>query len=469
VRQRAGGQVDPGVARGGDDARRPVGDHGDEEHVVLATERVDGAHELGGFGGDLDGVGDGVHQELGPVAHLLRDERRGRALRVPGAARAHRDADRDKRQDDLGADRPDLHPRRPARARGSWARQSAAAPPSWIRPDVRSSAAMASTAASSGPPGANSGRCSREVSILMPASASRSPSTLIPRRRAMQSSASARFSAAKARVRPHARTMAAASRARRSSTSAASATTSNSSSGASPIASQAPTVITPARARITSVPLDVPRAMNARGARRVRSRDSSTSARVPVMPSIPPHLMMSPVDSIGPTAAKLQRPPGRRLGFGRRSLIMARPRAGMTSGDRFLMCAPRFYRVAYVINPWMEGNVGRTDAEVATRQWEGLRAELARRAGLDDVEPADGLPDMPFAANAGLVHDGTFIPARFRFPQRQPEVPPFTSWFRDRGYRVVPLPSSGTFEGEGDALFQPGAPLVWGGYGVRTS
>ena len=141
----------------------------------------------------------------------------------------------------------------------------------------------------------------------------------------------------------------------------------------------------------------------------------------------------------------------------------------MTSGDRFLMCAPRFYRVAYVINPWMEGNVGRTDAEVATRQWEGLRAELARRAGLDDVEPADGLPDMPFAANAGLVHDGTFIPARFRFPQRQPEVPHFTSWFRDRGYRVVPLPSSGTFEGEGDALFQPGAPLVWGGYGVRTS
>ena len=43
----------------------------------------------------------------------------------------------------------------------------------------------------------------------------------------------------------------------------------------------------------------------------------------------------------------------------------------MTSGD-FLMCTPRFYRVAYVINPWMEGNVGRTDAEVAMRQWERL-------------------------------------------------------------------------------------------------
>src|SRR5438128_5512115 len=141
----------------------------------------------------------------------------------------------------------------------------------------------------------------------------------------------------------------------------------------------------------------------------------------------------------------------------------------MTSEDRFLMCAPRFYRVAYVINPWMEGNVGRTDGDVAMRQWDRLAAELTRRAAVEYVEPADGLPDMPFTANAGFVHEDTFIPARFRFPQRQPEARHFTSWFRDRGYRVVPLPSGGTFEGEGDALFQPGAPLGWGGYGVRTS
>jgi len=133
------------------------------------------------------------------------------------------------------------------------------------------------------------------------------------------------------------------------------------------------------------------------------------------------------------------------------------------------MCPPRFYRVAYVINPWMEGNIGRTDGAVATQQWERLRAELARRAAIEYAEPAEGLPDMPFTANAGLVHDGTFIPARFRFPQRQPEVPRLTSWFGERGYRVVSLPSGGTFEGEGDALFQPGVPLLWGGYGVRTS
>src|SRR5206468_3250528 len=96
----------------------------------------------------------------------------------------------------------------------------------------------------------------------------------------------------------------------------------------------------------------------------------------------------------------------------RRIMIAMAPR------DRFLLCTPRFYRVEYVINPWMEGNVGRTDAEEAMRQWEALRAALAARADLELLEPAAGLPDMPFTANAGLVHDDTFVPARFRFPQR---------------------------------------------------
>src|SRR2546427_703322 len=97
------------------------------------------------------------------------------------------------------------------------------------------------------------------------------------------------------------------------------------------------------------------------------------------------------------------------------------PRAGrimsaMAPRDRFLLCTPRFYRVEYVINPWMEGNVGRTDAEEAMRQWEALRAALAARADLELLEPAAGLPDMPFTANAGLLHEDTFVPARVRLP-----------------------------------------------------
>ena len=139
------------------------------------------------------------------------------------------------------------------------------------------------------------------------------------------------------------------------------------------------------------------------------------------------------------------------------------------SEERFLLCRPRFYRVEYVINPWMEGNIGRTDGELARRQWETLAEALAARAALSFVEPVPGLPDMPFTANAGLVYGDTFVPTRFRVPQRQPETPHVTAWFRERLYRIAELPVEATFEGEGDALFQPGEALVWGGYGVRTS
>lgn len=136
---------------------------------------------------------------------------------------------------------------------------------------------------------------------------------------------------------------------------------------------------------------------------------------------------------------------------------------------RLLVCPPRCYRVEYVINPWMEGNVGRTDAGEAARQWEDLRAALVARAALEAIEPAPGLPDMVFTANAGLVAGDLFVPSRFRVPQRRPEVPLFADWFRRRGFRVVELPGHAAFEGEGDALRQPGEALLWGGYGVRTA
>ena len=84
----------------------------------------------------------------------------------------------------------------------------------------------------------------------------------------------------------------------------------------------------------------------------------------------------------------------------------------MDGDARLLLCEPRFYGVEYVINPWMEGNVGRVDRARADAQWRRLRDELAARVPLAFVEPASHLHDMPFVANAGLVHDGLFVPAR---------------------------------------------------------
>ena len=97
------------------------------------------------------------------------------------------------------------------------------------------------------------------------------------------------------------------------------------------------------------------------------------------------------------------------------------------------MCRPDWFNVEYVINPWMEGHVGRVDRAVARAQWEAFHAIVSEHAGIELVPPREGLPDMTFAANAGLVHERTFIPSRFRFAQRSPEVPDYTRT-RDEGF-----------------------------------
>jgi lysine-ketoglutarate reductase/saccharopine dehydrogenase-like protein (TIGR00300 family) len=136
---------------------------------------------------------------------------------------------------------------------------------------------------------------------------------------------------------------------------------------------------------------------------------------------------------------------------------------------RILVCSPEFFGVDYVINPWMDGQLGRVDQTLAHAQWSALTESFARYASIEEVAPRDGSPDMCFTANAGLAAFGRVIPSRFRNPERAGEEEPFTDWFDRTGFEVVSLPGDDPFEGEGDALFQPGESLLWAGYGVRSS
>jgi N-dimethylarginine dimethylaminohydrolase len=135
---------------------------------------------------------------------------------------------------------------------------------------------------------------------------------------------------------------------------------------------------------------------------------------------------------------------------------------------RILVCPPVHFAVEYVINPWMEAQRGRVNAVLATEQWYGLVEDLARVATILEVVPEPGSPDMCFTANAGLVADGRFIPARFRMSERQAEEGPFRAWFEENGFESASLAAREPFEGEGDALFQPGRPLLWAGHGPRS-
>jgi len=120
---------------------------------------------------------------------------------------------------------------------------------------------------------------------------------------------------------------------------------------------------------------------------------------------------------------------------------------------RFLMCEPKFFDVCYVINPWMEGNLGKVNKARAQQQWQNLYDIVARLASVSLIEPVAGLPDMVFTANAGLVHNNDVIVTSFLHAERKPEAKHFQRFFFSQGYSVKHLGEGTIFEGAGDALF----------------
>jgi len=136
---------------------------------------------------------------------------------------------------------------------------------------------------------------------------------------------------------------------------------------------------------------------------------------------------------------------------------------------RILMCAPTFFEVDYVINPWMDGHVHDTTSERSGRQWDALKDTVSRHADVVVQPPVKGLPDMTFCANAGLVFGNAFVPSRFRHAQRQGEEEPDRAWFGHHGFDIVDLPEGILFEGAGDGLFDRGvARRLWLGHGHRS-
>lgn len=141
-----------------------------------------------------------------------------------------------------------------------------------------------------------------------------------------------------------------------------------------------------------------------------------------------------------------------------------------------LMTDPTHFEVCYRINPWMDPGDWR-DPPGCDAAWQGFRAlKAALEAAGAEVEVLsgrEGLPDMVFPANAGVVLDGKAVVARFRHPERQGEEPHFTAAFealRARGAvaEVIHLPEGVGHEGAGDAHWDAARGLLWVGFGPRS-
>lgn len=138
-----------------------------------------------------------------------------------------------------------------------------------------------------------------------------------------------------------------------------------------------------------------------------------------------------------------------------------------TARADFLMCPPRHYGIDYEINPWMDRRRP-ANRRRAAAQWRALYEEIADRiqAKVALLDPAPGLPDLVFTANAGLVWGNRVVPSRFRHPERAGEEPIVRQWFAEQGFEVWELPSEDAFEGAGDALFC--ADTLFAGYAFRS-
>lgn len=131
------------------------------------------------------------------------------------------------------------------------------------------------------------------------------------------------------------------------------------------------------------------------------------------------------------------------------------------------MCEPKYFDVCYVINPWMEGNLGKVNRELARRQWQNLHDAVVKLASVSLIAPVAGLPDMVFTANAGLVHNNDVVAPSFLHAERQPEAKYFERFFFSHGYSVKRLGEGTIFEGAGNALFDSSGRL-WTGSGIRS-
>lgn len=138
----------------------------------------------------------------------------------------------------------------------------------------------------------------------------------------------------------------------------------------------------------------------------------------------------------------------------------------MSRQPTILMCPPDHYGIEYEINPWMNRSLGAVRA-LAFSQWRKLHDTLDQLGvTLHVLAPSEGLPDLVFTANAGLIHHQRFFSSRFRHEVRAKESPIFDAWFRDHGFEVCHFPENMFHEGAGDALFC--GDVLIAGYRLRS-
>src|SRR3989344_2265411 len=141
------------------------------------------------------------------------------------------------------------------------------------------------------------------------------------------------------------------------------------------------------------------------------------------------------------------------------------------------MCPPQYFDVTYELPDNHRMDVtNRPNLDKARVQWWDL-CEGFRRAGLNIIlqPPVPGLPDLVFAANAGMPYYTTqrrriFVVSNFHYRERKPETEIDMKFFDGilGSGNVYVMPRQATFEGQGDVVSLSKNDFLIG-YGNRTN
>jgi len=148
--------------------------------------------------------------------------------------------------------------------------------------------------------------------------------------------------------------------------------------------------------------------------------------------------------------------------------------------SEYVMVYPSHYSIQYKINPYMGGSV---DLERAKEQWRSVKQELEQHsATVHTVDPteiysnnntelkhAKKLPDVVFAANHGVMIDGSFILPNMKTKQRSGEYEYVKSYMKELYPDINLYDLSTPFEGCADLYIDEFTNNVWAGYGPRSN
>lgn len=113
------------------------------------------------------------------------------------------------------------------------------------------------------------------------------------------------------------------------------------------------------------------------------------------------------------------------------------------------MCRPRYFRIAYQINPYMNTAAQPDPRELKTQYADIVAAHINAGRTVRFLDPSPEQPDMTYTANQALVRGKKVVLGNLP-PERAGEIELLRGWLTTAGYEVIECPYR--FSGQGDCM-----------------